>query len=172
MDFFLRALTGRTDLNTVSTAGGRPVEFTITPAGWERAAELAVRPNVSRTGFVALHFTPEMLRMFEEAFAPAIRRAGFEPHLANVPAHNEQIDARIVREIRQCRFVVADVTGARTGVYFEAGYALGHGRPVIWTCWEDAQHDMHFDTRQYNHILWRDASDLTEQLYERIAATI
>jgi nucleoside 2-deoxyribosyltransferase len=89
---------------------------------------------VSKRCFVALHFTDEMLEMYRSAFAPAIERAGFEPRLANEPAHNERIDARIVTEIRQLRSVVADVTGARTGVYFEAGYALGQGRPVIWTC--------------------------------------
>jgi nucleoside 2-deoxyribosyltransferase len=65
------------------------------------------------------------------------------------------------------------VTWARTGVYFEAGYALALGRQVIWTCRRDrAKVDMHFDTRQYNHILWNDAADLQEQLYYRIAATI
>jgi hypothetical protein len=44
---------------------------------------------------------------------------------------------------------------------------------VIWTCRADAAvRDMHFDTRQYNHILWSDAADLADQLYFRIAATI
>jgi hypothetical protein len=47
------------------------------------------------------------------------------------------------------------------------------GRPVIWTCRKDREAtDMHFDTRQYNHILWSDAADLSEQLYFRIVATI
>jgi hypothetical protein len=168
-NFFLKYLVDRADLDFHHTQG-----YLIRPEGWERAARLASSDaTTSKSAFVAMHFTKAMLDLWDSAFAPAIRRAGFEPRLANFPAHNEQIDARIVAEIRQCRFVVADVTGARTGVYFEAGYALGHGRPVIWTCREDAaKTDMHFDTRQYNHILWREAADLQEQLYLRIAATI
>jgi hypothetical protein len=31
---------------------------------------------------------------------------------------------------------------------------------------------MHFDSRQYNHILWANAAELSEQLYYRIVATI
>ena len=30
--------------------------------------------------------------------------------------------------------VVADFTGHRGGVYFEAGFARGLGIPVVWTC--------------------------------------
>ena len=101
-------------------------DYTITGEGWERAAEIAATSaSVSKTAFVAMWFAPEMLALAESAFKPAIVRAGFEPRLANDPTHNNQIDAHIVAELKGCRFVVADVTGARTGVYFEAGYALG-----------------------------------------------
>lgn len=152
--------------------GAGPLQ--ITHRGWQEAAKLAATsPTVSRRCFVALHFSEEMLAVYEEAIKPAIKDAGFEPRIASEPQHNEQIDARIVAEIRQARFVVADVTGARTGVYFEAGYALGQGRPVIWTCRADREkEDMHFDTRQYNHILWKDPADLRDQLHTRIVATI
>jgi nucleoside 2-deoxyribosyltransferase len=69
--------------------------------------------------------------------------------------------------------VIADVTFASTGVYFEAGYALGLGRPVIWTCRSDRKaQDMHFDTRQYNHILWETPAHLLDELYYRVVATI
>jgi len=65
--------------------------------------------------------------------------------------------------------VIADVIFAAAGVYFEAGYALGMSRPVIWTCRRDRNADMHFNTRQYNHIPWDNAADLNDELYYRIA---
>ncbi len=65
---------------------------------------------------------------------------------------------------------VAHFTGNRGGVYFEAGFALGLGIPVIWTCHKDRISDLHFDTRQYNHIDWKDVIDLRERLYNRIMA--
>lgn len=168
LEYFVRCLVNGGDLVV-----RQPHGYEMTGTGWERAARLMSQmAPTSKTAFVALWFEDEMLKLWKSAFAPAIKRAGFEPRLANDPAHNEQIDARIIAELRQCRFVVADVTGARTGVYFEAGYALGLGRPVIWTCRRDRAADMHFDTRQYNHILWDTAADLGDQLYYRIVATI
>lgn len=167
--FFLAGLQAA---NLISSQGER--RYAITHTGWAEAARLAAgTPATSKRCFVALRFREDMLAVYESGIAPAIERAGFEPRIANEPKHNEQIDARIVAEIRQARFVVADVTYAPTGVYFEAGYALGHGRQVIWTCREDREkEDMHFDTRQYNHILWQDADHLRKELYVRIVATI
>jgi nucleoside 2-deoxyribosyltransferase len=152
-----------------STAG----KLEITAKGWHRIAELTRQSGAtSKTAFVAMKFNDEMLGLWAAAFQPAIVRAQFEPRIANDPAHNEQIDAHIIVELKRSRFVVADVTYASPGVYFEAGYALGMGRHVIWTCRSDHKDDMHFDTRQYNHILWADSADLEKQLYARIVATM
>lgn len=62
--------------------------------------------------------------------------------------------------------------GVRGGVYFEAGFALGLNIPVIYMCKDDQIDNVHFDTRQYNHILWKDAKELKEKLSNRISATI
>ena len=75
-------------------------------------------------------------------------------------------------EIKNSRFVVADATDQRPGVYFEAGYAMGLGLPVLWSVREDDLQNVHFDTRQYNYIIWRAADDLEQQLYNRVSAVI
>lgn len=146
-------------------------EWEITDKGWIRVEELSVNPLASKFAFVAVWFKDDMLSLIPTAFEPAIRRAGFDP-LIVASHHNERIDAKIVADIKRSRFLVADVTGGRQNVYFEAGYAIGLGRPVIWTCRHDRKKDMHFDTRQYAHILWKEASDLEAQLHDRIVATI
>jgi hypothetical protein len=53
-----------------------------------------------------------------------------------------------------------------------AGFAMGLGIPVIWTVREDQIGQVHFDTRQYNHIVYDSAEDLRKKLHNRIAATI
>lgn len=70
------------------------------------------------------------------------------------------------------RRVVADFTGHRGGVYFEASFALGLGIPVIWTCCEDQIGTAYFDTRQYSHVVWKSPGDLREKLKYRILATV
>jgi len=90
--------------------------------------------------------------------------------------HNNKIDDEIIAEIRRSRFLIADFTcerkNVRGGVYYEAGFAQGLGIPVIWTCKDTSLTDLHFDTRQYSHIIWKNPADLLIQLKNRIGATI
>ena len=66
--------------------------------------------------------------------------------------HSGKIDDRIIAEIRTAGLVVADFTGSRGGVYYEAGFASGLGIPVIWSCRED-----HLD-----QLYWNDYSNKFE----------
>ena len=72
--------------------------------------------------------------------------------------------------------MVADFTqgedGARGGVYFEAGFAQGLGIPVIYSCHKDSIDKLHFDTRQYAHIVWKNSKELRVGLLNRIRARI
>ncbi len=73
-------------------------------------------------------------------------------------------------EIRKAQIVVADFTGLKTGVYFEAGFALALGREVFWTCHKGCMADVHFDTNHYQHIEWSSVADLKSRLFEKIVA--
>jgi nucleoside 2-deoxyribosyltransferase len=77
----------------------------------------------------------------------------------------------MIAEIRGAEFVIADFTGDRSGVYYEAGFARGLGRPVIHCCKEDVD-KLHFDTRVINPIVWSDAADRREKLKNRIKTTM
>ncbi len=156
----------------------------LTSDAFKRIEEFE-RANInSKQVFVAMWFDPLVSHIFEEAIAPAIREAGFDPIRIDRKEHNNKIDDEIIAELRQSRFVIADFTSAthereghteaiaRGGVYYEAGFAHGMGIPVIWTCRYDMIGLVHFDTRQYNHIDWRDTTDLKKRLYDRIRATI
>ena len=73
--------------------------------------------------------------------------------------------------------MVADFThfaekGVRGSVYYEAGFAYGLGLPVLYSCREDLKNELHFDTRQYPHILWKTPEDLYAELRDKIGALI
>lgn len=146
----------------------------LTVRGWNRIAELEREKGRkdSRQAFVAMWFDSSLDRAYEDGFKKAIKEAGYEPLLIKLKEHNEKICDAIIAEVRKSRFLVADFTGHRGGVYFEAGYAMGLGIPVIWTCRDNHKKKLHFDTRQYNHILWKDETDLFDRLRQRIEATI
>lgn len=122
--------------------------------------------------FVAMWFASSLARAYSAGMEKAIRDCGYDPIRIDLKEHNDKICDAIIAEVRKSRFMVADFTGHRGGVYFEAGYALGFGIPVIWTCREGDSEGLHFDTRQYNHIIWKDETDLYEKLRRRIEATI
>jgi nucleoside 2-deoxyribosyltransferase len=84
--------------------------------------------------------------------------------------HVNRIDDEIIGRIRSSRFIVADFTGHRAGVYFEAGMMLGLGRTVIWMCKDDDLANAHFDTRQYNFINYKSVEEARKRLYDRIMA--
>lgn len=107
----------------------------LTIAGWDEAERMS--PARADKGFVAMWFSPELTPVFDYAIGPAISDAGYTPVRFDREEHVGRIDDLILAEIQESRFLVADFTGHRGGVYFEAGYALGLGLPVIWTCRED-----------------------------------
>lgn len=151
-------------------------ELMLRPPGYARLAELDGKNSGSTQAFVAMWFGDSMNNAYKNGIALGIIEAGFEPIRVDEKVHNNKIDDEIIAEIRRSRFVVADFTqgedGARGGVYYEAGFAHGLNIPVIFTCHKDALDKVHFDTRQYNHIVWEEPEDLCKKLSQRISATI
>ena len=136
-----------------------PIQLcTLTVEGYTRLSELAPTYTTASRAFVAMWFDEAMDPAWEHGFAPAIREAGYDPVRVDREEHLNKIDDEIIAEIRRARFVVADFThgstGVRGGVYYEAGFAHGLAIPVIFTCRENSFANVHFDTRQYNHIVW------------------
>jgi nucleoside 2-deoxyribosyltransferase len=152
----------------------RPKAFSvaITADGWDYL-ERHDRNIEDRTqAFVAMSFSEDLKPIWEGPIYNAIKKAGYKPYRADAEPHSERIDAKIISEIKYSRFVVADVTEQKHGVYFEAGYALGMGLPVLWCVHKDDLEKVHFDTRQYNHIVWQAPDELENKLFDFICAII
>lgn len=151
-------------------------EYLVTPDGYAYLSGLEKAPIDSKQVFVAMWFDESMADGYENGIVPAIREAGYEPLRIDQKEHNNKIDDEIIAEIKRSRFLIADFTqgntGARGGVYYEAGFAHGLNIPVIFTCHADAFKSVHFDTRQYNHIVWESPEDLHKRLAQRISAVI
>jgi nucleoside 2-deoxyribosyltransferase len=150
-------------------------QLMLTPKGFEILEEMD-RGQATSQAFVAMWFDDSLKAAYDEGFRKAIVDSGYKPMRIDRKEHLNKIDDEIIAEIRRSRFVVADFTcepdKARGGVYFEAGFARGQGIPVVWTCRKDSLESVHFDTRQFNHIVWESVEDLYTQLKNRIEAVI
>ena len=65
---------------------------------------------------------------------------------------------------------MVDLSHQNNGAYFEEGYAMGSGKPVIQLCKKDVR--LHFDIAQKNTIIWETEEEIPERLKNRIIATI
>ncbi len=148
----------------------------ITMKGYEHLEQFSRSITVSENAFVAMWFDPSMEDAYRQGLEKGVRQAGYRPIRIDGVEHNNKIDDAIVAEIKRSRFLIADFTqgesGARGGVYYEAGLAHGLNMPVIFTCRADRLKYVHFDTRQYNHIVWETPDELCQKLATRISATI
>ena len=166
--YLARMLSERGFITELSGSG----ECEILPDGHIEADRLNRKMTRSDTGFVAMCFDSCLSPAYEQGFQLGIMRAGYEPVIMNRLEHVNRIDDEIIARIKTSRFVVADFTKHRGGVYFEAGFALGLGLPVIWTCRKDDMKELHFDIRQYNTIDWDEYDELASRLQYRIEATV
>jgi hypothetical protein len=149
----------------------------ITPKGWDFMDNLTATPSISSnssTAFVTMRFDESAYLAWFEAVAPAIEDAGHKPFRIDKVEYDSRIDDEIIAAIRSCNFLVADFTGQRSAIYFEAGFAQGLGKQVIWLCREDDVAKVHFDISQHNQIIWQSSElpQLRIALRNRIEATI
>jgi len=143
----------------------------LTSSGWQELERIERSGAESSNAFIAMWFNPsqDAARVSIEL---AIVAAGYGATRIDKVEHVNRIDDEIIARIRQSKFLIADLTGQRNGVYFEAGFMLGLGRPVIWLCEKSQLDKVHFDTRQYNMIDYQDIEELKSRLQFRIEAII
>jgi hypothetical protein len=162
--------------------GGSSVEgVALSLDGWERYEVLQRGASDSRRAFTAMQYGDELLnKMVEHCFRPAVAQSGFSLVLLNDPDQQRAglIDDRLRVEIRASRFLIVDLTHGNQGAYWEAGFAEGLGKPVIYTCeqsiFDDPKRRPHFDTNHHLTVPWiyADMDKARELLKAVIRATL
>lgn len=166
-----------TGYQSKTMSGGDRAHATLTFSGWDYYEDLRRGGRVYRKAFMAMKFGDAILdQVLEAVFKPSAFRAGFDLFkLADRPKAG-LIDNRMRVEIQSSDFVVADLSHDNLGAYWEAGYAEGLGKPVIYTCekskFEHAK--THFDTNHHLTILWdsKSPSSCSQEFIATIRATL
>ena len=146
----------------------------ITAKGWEYLEAKASNNTDKVQVFVAMSFDNELNSVYENVIKKAINSTGYRACRADSEPDLGRIDEKIIVEIKKSRFVVADLTQQNSGVYFEAGFAMALGLPVILCVNKDDLKNVHFDVRQFNCILWEknEEDDFKNQLETSILYNI
>ncbi len=152
-----------------------PIAIQLTLEGLNYANKL-IEGNESKICFVAMSFDEELNDVYNEAIKIAIEETGFTPLIIKneILPSDVTINDGIIAAIKKSKFIIADFTQNKKGVYFESGFALGRGLKVIYTCKNEASEieGLHFDTSHYQHLFWNDVEDLKNKLKVKIEAFI
>ena len=150
--------------------------ITLSFAGWERFEQLRRGTPTGHKAFMAMQYGDRTLdRLVKDHFRPAVAETGFVLRRLDDDPRAGLLDDQLRVEIQSSRFLIVDLTNKNAGAYWEAGYAEGLGKPVIFTCEASRFHeDSHFDTNHHLHVLWteRDVEAAMKQLKATIRATI
>ncbi len=126
--------------------------------------------------FVIMSFSgnPILETYYEEAVKPIVADAGLECIRVDQEGFNGQISERIRTDIQCARLIIADLTEDRPNCYFEVGYAVAKGKPIIFQRLKAPLYEskLPFDVKDFPHIIYGTASDLRERLRKRITALL
>lgn len=145
------------------------VDITLTPRGYARVEAIQKNTANGRNVLIAMKFGDDTITL-REAIRKGVSAAGYIAIFIDEVPHNGFITPELLKHIRDSKFVVVDLTHQNNGAYFEEGYAMGLGKPVIQLCKKDTR--LHFDIAQKNTIMWETETDIPERLANRIKATI
>jgi len=145
--------------------------------GWGYYEELKRRAVDSRKAFMAMQYgETDLDKVVEEVFKPAVTQTGFDLVRLDEAPRAGLIDDRLRVEIQTSRFLIVDLTHQNRGAYWEAGYAEGLGKPVVYTCEKQKFEEgkTHFDTNHHLTVPWDPANpqEAGEELKATIRATL
>lgn len=127
--------------------------------------------------FVAMMFSDVTDSAYENVYKPVVQSLNYSSMRIDEKQFNGSIIGEITTEITDSLALIADLTGNRGGVYYEAGVARGlqlcnHPIKLIFTCSRSFFDDdkVHFDVQGDNIILYSDENDLKNKLTVRLQA--
>jgi len=152
---------------------GNDLQVYLTYPGWEYYDKIKEISLDSRVTFMAMKYNDETLeKIYKEHLKPAVKNTGFELRKLDERLRAGLIDDQLRIEIRKSRFLLADLTHGNYGSYWEAGYAEGLGKPVIYLCQKKIfdEKKTHFDTNHLTTITWELETIVTDM--KKLKATI
>lgn len=129
--------------------------------------------------FVAMMFSEETRSIYEQVYKSVIQSLNYTAMRIDEKQFNGSIIGEITAEITDSVALIADLTGNRGGVYYEAGIARGlqlcnHPIKLILTCKQNffENERVHFDVSGDNIVLYEDDDDLKQKLEKRLQAIL
>jgi hypothetical protein len=114
-------------------------------------------------------------KRYDDVIDPAIRAAKLEPYRVDRDSGAEIPVDSLHDEIQDCTACLADISADNPNVWYELGYALAAGKPVVMVCAKGRK--LPFDIHHRSIIFYtpespRDFEKLKDEITERLQAQI
>lgn len=142
--------------------------------GWEKFHELQNPRLNGNVAFMAMEYRNDKLdELFNNVLRPAVKETGYTLKRLDDEPRAGIIDNQMRDEIRKAKFLIADLSTHNRGAYWEAGFAEGLGKKVIYICEITAFGNIHFDTNHCMTVLftWDDTTEFANKLKKAIRHT-
>ncbi len=148
---------------------------------YKRKYDCVTLPTITKRNqvFVAMMFSQDMNDVYEKVYKSVIQSLNYTSMRIDEKDYAGLIIDEITSEISNSVALVADLTGNRGGVYYEAGIARGlqlcnHPIKLIFTCRQDFfdSEKVHFDVSGDNILLYADTDDLSVKFRKRLTTVL
>jgi nucleoside 2-deoxyribosyltransferase len=183
--FVKKALVQDKIIESDARSDGNVDQLSLTLSGWKIYEELKRSVKDTRKAFMAMEFiNPKkdegnhyyfQKELFDYLKREVLLKTEYKlenPLMSDPEAGN--IHARLEVEIRSSRFVVAELSHHNLGAYWEAGFARGLGKPVIYMCNKEVyeRDKPHFDVGSDQIVFWEEGEDKKEAAATNLSAVI
>ena len=149
----------------------------LTLDGWEQYEAEKRGEFRGNYGFIAMQFGDSELDPFvKDVVKPAVKEGiGYDLVNMHDVGRAGVIDNIMRTQIRDAAFVIVDLTHGNSGAYWEAGYAEGLGKPVVYICEKVAfKKGTHFDTNHCTTVPWSkdDAEGFQQELINTLRRSL
>lgn len=152
-------------MDDVGTLGSKTyASVNLSLEGWRRYAAERRGRSEGNYGFMAMQFFDDdgddprgLSELVKSVVKPTVKDATGCDLVDMRDVGRAGIIDNIMRvKIRDCKFVIADLTHDNNGAYWEAGYAEGLGKLVIYICEKGKfeENRTHFDTNHCTTVPW------------------
>lgn len=145
----------------------------LTLQGWEKYHQEKRGRFAGRYGFMAMKYgMPETEALRAGPVKQCVESIGYQLVDLRDASKAGIIDNLLRQQIRDAAFLLVDLTHKNNGAYWEAGYAEGLGKPVIYLCEKTVftGDSTHFDTNHLTTVLWEQGKE--EKFVEELVATL
>jgi nucleoside 2-deoxyribosyltransferase len=164
--------------NFINFSSWEAYYLSLTLKGWNYYEDLKKTSLHSNMAFLALQFKSDYItEALRQAIKEAVAETGFKLEMITDNQQAGSIDNNLRLKIKNSRFVIADMSDHNNGAYWEAGYAEGLGKTVIYICNQDqfekiekkhkekdtqtvqeqeefTRTGVHFDTNHHLHLIY------------------